>query len=136
MNRSDTFLISHKPFAIDLSTVELHISAHRDDRWWLSGTCRAVWYRRKAGETRACLGRVMLHAAYLRTEPDLSSPEAMLSNDLDGRYGGDTEGRWDGEYYWGAQRPETIEQHLAVLRPMMANFPVIPDGFDGWWRFQ
>jgi hypothetical protein len=28
-----------------------------------------------------------------------------------------------------------MKQHLAVLRPMLENCPVIPDGYDGWWRF-
>jgi hypothetical protein len=53
----------------------------------------------------------------------------------DGRHGGDCEGRWDGERYWGAQEPGVIERHLDLLRPMLANYPNIPAGYDGWWRF-
>ncbi|MDX3034170.1 hypothetical protein [Streptomyces scabiei] len=135
MNRETRFLISRKPFAINLSTVTLE-ATERDGIYWLSGKCQAVWYRRKDGITRACIGTLGLWAQWLRNQPDLSSPEAMLSNNLDSRYGGDTEGRWDGTGYWGAEVPDTQEQHLAVLRPMLANYPTIPDGYDGWWTFQ
>jgi hypothetical protein len=134
MIREDKFLISRKPFAIDLSTVTL-TSKERDGRYWLTGSCRAVWYRRKDGVTRACIGSLGLWAQWRTEAPDLSSPQAMLGNDLDSRYGGDCQGRWDGTGYWGAEAPEAQEQHLAILRPMLANYPTIPDGFDGWWRF-
>lgn len=135
MNREDKFLISRKPFAINLSTVTLE-ATERDGIYWLSGSCQAVWYRRKAGATRACIGTLGLWAQWLRDKPDLSSPEAMLGNNLDSRYGGDTDGRWDGTGYWGAEVPDVQEQHLSVLRPMLANYPAIPPGYDGWWTFQ
>jgi hypothetical protein len=135
MIRSDRFLISHKPYAVDLSTLKASQETNHG-RHFLRGSVRAVWYRRQAGVTRACLGQLGLWAHYLpELVSDVADPMAVLSADLDGRYGGDCEGRWDGENYWGAQKPETIEQHLAVLRPMLANFPAIPDGYDGWWRF-
>lgn len=135
MIRETKFLISRKPFAINLSTVTLEASEH-DGAYWLSGNCQAVWYRRKAGVTRACIGRLHLWAQWRREKPDLSSPEAMLGNDLDSRYGGDPDGRWDGTGYWGSEIPEVQEQHLAILRPMLTNYPEIPAGFDGWWTFQ
>jgi hypothetical protein len=132
--RETRFRISRKPFAINLSTVTLE-ATERDGIYWLSGKCQAVWYRRKGGVTRACIGTLGLWAQWLRDKPDLSSPEAMLSNNLDSRYGGDTEGRWDGTGYWGAEVPDIQEKHLAVLRPMLANYPTMPDGYDGWWTF-
>ncbi|MFM9780431.1 hypothetical protein [Streptomyces scabiei] len=135
MIRETRFLISRKPFAVNLSTVTLE-ATERDGVYWLSGKCQAVWYRRKGGVTRACIGTLGLWAQWLRDKPDLSSPEAMLSNNLDSRYGGDTEGRWDGTGYWGAEVPDIQEQHLAVLRPMLAEYPKIPAGYDGWWTFQ
>lgn len=135
MIREDRFLISRKPFAIDLTTVtgKQH---ERGDRWSYSGRAQAVWYRRKDGTTRACLGSLMLFSHYLPKPIDVDDPLAVLSADLDGRYGGDCEGRWDGERYWGAQEPDVQEQHLAILRPMLANYPAAPEGFDGWWTFQ
>lgn len=135
MIRETKFLISRKPFAIDLPTVTLEASEHHG-AYWLSGSCLAAWYRRKNGVTYACLGSLKLWAHWLREEPDLSSPEAMLGNDLDSRYGGDPDGRWDGTGYWGSELPDVQAQHLAVLRPMLANYPTPPDGYDGWWTFQ
>lgn len=135
MRRDTRFLISRKPFAIDLSTVTLE-GSERDGAYWLTGDCQAVWYRRKSGVTYACLGSLRLWAQWRREKPDLSSPEAMLGNDLDSRYGGDPAGRWDGERYWGSQKPFEQALHLTVLEPMLANYPVIPEGYDGWWTFQ
>ncbi len=135
MKRETKFLISRKPFAIDLTTVTLEASEHHD-AYWLSGSCRAVWYRRKNGTTYACLGTLRLWAHRLREQPDVSTPEAMLSNDLDSRYGGDPDGRWDGTGYWCSEIPDVQQQHLAVLRPMLTDYPSAPDGYDGWWTFQ
>lgn len=135
MIREDKFLISRKQFAIDLSTVtgDQH---PRGDRFAFSGRADAVWYRRQSGTTRACIGSLMLFSHYLPHLLDLDDPQAILSADLDGRYGGDCQGRWDGGRYWGAQEPAVMEQHLAILRPMLDDYPVIPDGFDGWYTFQ
>ncbi|MEU8829391.1 hypothetical protein [Streptomyces sp900116325] len=134
MIREDRFLISRKAFAIDLATVtgEQH---ERGDRTAFSGSARAIWFRRQSGVTRACLGSLMLFSHYLPGRLDLDDPNAVLSADLDGRYGGDCHGRWDGENYWGAQKPDTIAEHLALLQPMLANYPKVPAGYDGWWRF-
>lgn len=134
MIRTDRFLISHKPFAIDLATVTGE-QQPRGDRTSYHGTCHALWFRRQAGVTRACLGTLMLFSYYLPEPLDLADPRAVLSADLDGRYGGDCHGRWDGTRYWGAQEPQAQALHLAVLEPMLANYPNLPPGHDGWWRF-
>ena len=135
MIREDRFLISRKPFAIDLATVTG--SQHeRGDRIAFSGTANALWFRRQSGVTRACLGSLKLWSHYLPRRLDLDDPRDVLSADLDGRYGGDCEGRWDGERYWGAQEPDVQEQHLAILRLMLAKYPALPPGYDGWWTFQ
>jgi len=135
MIRETKFLISRKPFAIDLTTVTG--SQHpRGDLHTFRGYANAVWYRRQNGTTRACLGTLKLWSHYLPEPLDLDDPRAILSADLDGRYGGDCDGRWDGERYWGAQEPHMQALHLTVLEPMLATFPAIPAGYDGWWTFQ
>jgi len=105
------------------------------DRVTFNGTADAVWYRRQNGITRACIGTLGLWSHYLPRHLNLDDPHDILTADLDGRYGGDCHGRWDGQRYWGAQEPAVIEQHLALLRPMLTNYPNIPAGYDGWWRF-
>ena len=134
MIREDRFLISRKSFAIDLATVTGE-QQPRGDLFAFSGRANAVWYRRKDGITRACIGTLGLWDHYLPRLLDLDDAHDVLTADLDGRYGGDCHGRWDGERYWGAQEPEIMEQHLALLRPMLANYPTLPDGYSGWWRF-
>jgi len=132
--REDRFLISNKPFAIDLATVggEQH---ERGDRWAFSGQAAAVWFRRQGGTTRACIGTLGLWSHYLTEPVNLDDPAAILTADLDGRYGGDCHARWDGESYWGNVTLDVQEQHLSVLRPMLATYPAIPTSYDGWWRF-
>lgn len=129
------FLISRKQFAIDLSTVtgDQH---ERGDWYSFSGRANAVWYRRQNGVTRACIGTLMLFSHYLPKPLNLNDPHAILSADLDGRYGGDCDGRWDGTRYWGAQEPDVQEQHLSILRPMLADYPSAPAAYDRWWTFQ
>lgn len=135
MIRESRFLISRKPFAVDLNT--LTSSQHpRGNQYALSGAVDALWFRRQNGVTRACIGSLKLWSHYLPEPVDLNDPHAVLSADLDGRYGGDCHGRWDGERYWGAQEPEVQEQHLAILRQMLAHYPALPAGYDGWWTFQ
>lgn len=134
MHRTDRFLISQKPYAIDLSTITGE-SSPQGDRYAFSGSAHALWFRRKDSTTRACLGTLGLWRHYLPAPIDPTDPAAVLSADLDGRYGGDCHARWDGERYWGAQEPAVQERHLAILRPMLAQFPAIPAGYDGWWTF-
>jgi len=130
--REDRFLISRRLYAVDLDSLR----GRREDTpkgrnpYYFDGQIDAVWFRRKNGVTAACIGHLW----------DLQHPEPadalqFLAQHDDGRYGGDCHGRWDGERYWGAQEPEVMEQHLAVLRPMLDNYPTIPAGHDGWWRF-
>jgi hypothetical protein len=134
MIRDTKFLISRKPFAIDLATVTA-TQHERGDRYALSGTANALWFRRKEGTTRACLGTLKLWHHFLTEPVDLTDPRAILSANLDGRYGGDCHARWDGTGYWGAEEPHAQALHLTVLEPMLANYPDPPSGHDGWWRF-
>jgi hypothetical protein len=135
MIRETRFLISRKQFAINLDSVQGD-QHPRGDRHAYSGTANAVWYRRQNGITRACIGTLGLRSHYLPRPLDLCDAIDILTADLDGRYGGDCHGRWDGQSYWGNVTLEQQEQHLAILRPMLANYPDMPAGYDGWWTFQ
>lgn len=133
MIREDRFVLSHRPYAVDLSS----LSGSRTDTpngrnpYSFSGRIDAVWFRRKNGVTAACIGSL-----WDLQHPEPTGAAQFLSQHTDGRYGGDCFGRWDGERYWGAQEPEVMEQHLAVLRPMLDAYPAVPDGYDGWWTFR
>ncbi|MBD3004871.1 hypothetical protein [Streptomyces sp. 5-10] len=142
MIREDRFLVSRKPFAVDLGSLRDSKQTVRDggtehERYLYSGQIDAVWYRRKqGGVTYACLGSLGLWSQNLRRRiEDIEDPMQVLTADLDSRYGGDCYGRWDGERYWGSQKPTEQALHLALLEPMLANYPDIPGGYSGWWTF-
>lgn len=137
MIREDRFVVSRKQFAVDLGTFRGgRLTDHGNGRFTVNARIDAVWYRRKDGETRACVGVLGLWSQSLRELVDVTDPIAVLSAGLDSRYGGDCHGRWDGVSYWGGGgNLETQAKHLAILQPMLANYPEIPEGHDGWWRF-
>jgi hypothetical protein len=127
MIREDRFLISRRLYAVDLSSMTVGAPSALG---WCSVRINAAWFRRRRGVTVACVGNLR---ESLRPAPKTAAE--FVERAADGRWGGHCEGRWDGENYWGAQKPDVIEQHLALLKPMLANYPNIPAGFDGWWRF-
>lgn len=132
MYRLDTFRISHKPYAVDLNSLKLKQDGERyDGAPMYTGTVNAVWYRRRSGVTVACIG----HLWDIQSGDAPKDATEFLARHDDGRYGGTCCGRWDGAGYWGAQMPAVIEEHLAVLRPMLEAYPAVPAGYDGWWKF-
>jgi hypothetical protein len=124
------FLISRKPYAVDLSTLRTQEHTRQDGTHYYSGRIDAVWFRRRKGVTVACIGTLW---DFQDDQP--ADAAAFLAAHDDGRYGGDCDGRWDGTGYWGNVTLDEQQRHLAVLRPMLANYPDLPAGFDGWWRF-
>lgn len=130
MRREDRFVMSRRPYAVDLSSLRTKEHKRPDGTTYGHGRIGAVWFRRRSGVTAACVGHLW---DYQDSVP--KDAAEFLERHTDGRHGGDCAGRWDGENYWGSQKPDTIAEHLGLLRPMLAAFPEIPDGYDGWWRF-
>lgn len=124
MRREEKFVQSHAPYAVAVDGLRIIVPDN-------AAEVRAVWFRRRKGVTVACIGYLWDH---LRPGP--ASVAEFLARSTDGCYGGTCEGRWDSERYWGAQQPEVIERHLALLRPMLANFPDVPPGYEGWWTYR
>lgn len=140
MIKMEKFLISKGPYAVDLGSFK---ATWRETRWqgepppgaskgsWHC-TIQGVWFRRRRRETVACIGNLWWS---WKDAPPQTGLEFMERH-TDGRYGGNTHGRWDGSGYWGdGSTLEEQEKHLAILRPMLANYPDVPVGYDGWWRF-
>lgn len=133
MIREDKFLISKRPYAVKLDTLIVHQHGRTPgsgEGFW-HGRIDAVWFRRRRGETVACCGELW---DYQDVEP--KDGETFLLAHDDGRYGGSTEARWDGVGLWSNGLSLVDEQLcLDILRPMLENYPAIPPGYDGWWRF-
>lgn len=126
MHREDKFVLSHRPYAVDLSSLRHKYAEH--DGFFIVD---AVWFRRKNGITAACVGVL----SNLQRPAPKDAAEFLERHD-DGRYGAKCLARWDGTSFWCAgQDPEENARYLELLKPMLKDFPAIPPGRDGWWRF-
>jgi hypothetical protein len=133
MIREDKFLISRKPYAIDLNSLRgtrTETPRGRND-YYYAGRIDAVWFRRRKGVTVACIGEL-----WDLQYPEPNTARQFLEQHKDGSLGGDCHGRWDGDSYWGNVTLAEQQRHLTILQPMLANYPAVPDGYDGWWTFQ
>ncbi|MFH8581609.1 hypothetical protein [Streptomyces zaomyceticus] len=131
MHRTDRFLISQKPYAVDLGSLQTARKERQDGSSFYFGRINAVWFRRKQGANVACIGSLW------GFQDDLPATGTdFLTAHTDGTYGGDCTGRWDGSSYWGNVTLDTQEEHLEILRPMLDAYPALPDGYSGWWTFQ
>ena len=140
MKRESEFVQSHQPYAADLSSLKV---TERVDRTgsgagYFRAEVTVAWFRRKRPVggamilTQACIGRLW---DFQDAEP--ADAKAFLTTHTDGRYGGDCQARWDGMSLWAPARTEPERaDYLAVLKPMLAAYPALPDGFDGWWTFR
>lgn len=128
------FGISKGLYAIDLTGFSVTTQEPDDPRHNTTHSVRvpAVWFRRRRGVTVACIGDLW---DFMR-DPKPLDVHGALARMTDGRYGGSCKGRWDGEGYWGSEIPDEAQRHLSVLRLMLATYPAIPPGYDGWWRYE
>jgi hypothetical protein len=133
MYREDEFVLSHRPYAVDLNSLRPY---HEDHVGWLM--VDAIWFRRKNGITAACAGLL----DDLRRASATDDPVRFLEEYDDGRYGGRPFARWDGASVWYAgQDPEENARHLELLRTALDAYhanPKAPDlgeRWNRWWRF-
>jgi len=130
MYREDKFVLSHRPYAVDLSSLHVNVEGGRNGEY-AHASVRAVWFRRKNGVTGAVAGEL-----WDIQRPTPKDAMQFLEQHDDGRYGGRPFARWDGTNFWAAgQDPEENARLLALLKPMLAEYPAVPEGHDGWWRF-
>lgn len=111
MIREERFLISRRPYAVDLESLRVapgHPVSVRVD-------IDAVWFRRRRGVLVAVIGTLWDYQSKHGVPADVHE---ALARHTDGRYGGSWIARWDGESYVSEhpQSPEAMAAHLAVLR--------------------
>lgn len=90
----------------------------------------AVWFRRKGGETAACIGTLW---DFQREHP--RDAESFLLRHDDGRYGAACRSRFNGHNLWTTEDLPIADADRAFLQGMLGAYPSIPAGFDGWWTF-
>ena len=128
MIKTDKFLVSRPLYAVDLESYRI------DDT---SCSVNAVWFRRRRaryGEpirTVACCGRL---SNVLQVPP--ATAAEFLAGHTDNRYGGDCAARWDGSNLWSNADEAQRREYFRVLLPMLAAYPAIPEGFEGWYGFE
>ena len=124
--------MSHRPYAVNPGSLRVRTETRQDGTEYFYGAIEAAWFRRRSGFTVACLGRLW---DYQDERP--SNAEQFLANHRDGRYGGSAIARWDGSNLWAPEmRKAKQDQCFELLEPMLANFPAVPPGYDGWWTFK
>lgn len=137
MIRQTAFLASSALYAVDLSGLKRSPCGHTASGEPLYRyDIPAVWFKRRKGVDAAQSGYLWTYATATHLEEDPAAARNFLATELtDGRYGGQCLHRWDGERLWSEPSIPVAEQPLAFLRDMLAAYPEIPDGYDGWWRF-
>jgi hypothetical protein len=134
MRREEKFVLSHRPYAVDPESLRIeHHPAQETPptREYWRITMDAVWFRGRKDAPVATAGGLW---GSTHEEPRDVTHALELFND--GRYGGSAVARWDGVGLWiNGLSLEESEGYLAILRPMLENFPAIPPGYDGWWVY-
>lgn len=137
---SEKFKFSSTFYAIDWSALEYKVL-----KKIVTVTVPAVWFKRQQGETVCCDG--WLSDSYNLEVNNLVkgsiTDEQILDlfiNRFDGRYGGSTVARWNGENLWapGFSMKEMIA-YTAELDKFLTDFlnpatpKQIPAGYSGWY---
>lgn len=136
MHREDKFVMSHRGYAVDLSSLRTETSMGWNGER-THGEINAVWFRRKNGVTFACVGELW--------DSQWGVPKdavEFLERHEDGCYGGRPFARWDGTGVWYAgQDPEENARHLELLRTVLDAYhanpaaPDLGDRWNRWWKF-
>lgn len=121
MIKASQFRITDRPFAVDLSS---YVAGPG------SGEVRAVWFRRRVGRLAACAGWLRDYQSTCQ-----ETAEGFLAAYVNGQYGGDCKARWDGTNLWCLDDEPGRAVYQGILMPMLANYPAVPPGYDGWWVF-
>lgn len=126
MIRAEKFLISRPMYAFDPTSLRTTLGNQR--------SLRAVWFKRKSGILAANAGWYSLLAR--KPAPKSDDWRDWVTWADDNRYGATCQASYGGRL-WTADSI-TITEATAweeLLAPMLAAYPNVPAGYDGWWTF-
>jgi hypothetical protein len=117
--RKHNFNFSEYFYAIDLNSLK-PTYANRAEM-------KAVWFKKTRGQLAVCIGTLSSSG---------KTVEEFFANH-DGRYGGNTEYKWNGKEMWSSNNYflELVAAHK-ILDPMLTSFPNVPTGYEGWFSIK
>jgi hypothetical protein len=145
------FAASKKLYALDETTFKIASEndyvSRKDGKTYtyFRQTVDAVWFsrRRSSGKTAVFFGTISNGSTNeIHSDKDTGQPLTYVEflARADGRAGGNPAGCWDGSGTWWdkdyARDFEAQQDILPFLKDMLANYPQIPLGYNGWYRFQ
>lgn len=121
IRQRDAFSASEFFYAINFDSLKVERN---------SATVEAIWFKKKSGERAVCMGKLWSYSKGSQNIED-------FMRDFDGRYGGNTEYKWNGTEMWSSDNifVDMMDAH-AILDPILKNFPNIPDGYSGWYAIK
>lgn len=132
MIRAPKLLVSRPMYAFQPATWRPDPSGH----WF---RVDAVWFRRKAGRTLAAMGCYDPTVLRDDMEPTDGLYESWITAADDNRYGAHHVASWDGRALLCTDQgvtPAETNRRIEFLTAVLAGFPDVPAGWDGWWTFQ
>jgi hypothetical protein len=128
VNRTSKFTPSKRLYAVGLDSLRVDESGE--------AFLGAVWFRRKRlGYTGPVVTAACSGVLWDFQQPRPETAAQFLAAADDGRYGAHCLARWDGDSLWFLGSEEDRARHLGILRPMLAAYPEVPPGWDGWWAY-
>lgn len=124
MIKAERFRIADRPFAVMLDS-------YRVVDGYSYGEVNAVWFRRRPGVTIACAGVLRDYQT-----PVAPTVEEFLAACADQDRGGVCLASWNGSRLWCLADEAARAAYKSVLVPMLAAYPAVPPGYDGWWIFR
>jgi len=138
MIRAPKLVVSRSMYAFDPTPLRLPTERYPNGNWSGSAEFRAVWFKRKRGALVAVMGTYHPMSS-VDSLPAESTYEQWVAAANDNRYGGYHEASWDGTALLGTGErvtPDVAARQVEFLTAMLAGFPNVPAGFDGWWAFE
>ena len=126
MIKSDKFTISTRNYAFKEGSLRpYHQSNDWYNGWWVMDV---FCYKKKDGKTAACFGQV-----HVIEKTDNFTEEEFIKK-YRATYGPDMLASWNGADFIGTSNYESIVQYVEKLRPILRNYPEIPNGYKGWYK--
>lgn len=97
----------------------------------------AIWFRRKNGALAIHYGTLWDYIIRPLEAANSETLDDFIHDYKGARYGGNTICTWNGTSFWGSDSSisrATEDGLIAMLDPMLSDFPNVPYGWLGWFQ--